>query len=359
MFKLNRKSLAAELSLLQSVLEARTTMPILAYARIEVAAGTATLTATRLDATVSVTLPCEGDDESYCLPLAQLRDAVRLFSDETVKLQRDDNRVEVTAGRARHRLPVREAGDFPQADEVAGTVLQVDAAGLLDAITRVSPCIDKRDGRYATQGVCLEAATGELNVIAFDGTQAGIVRLMDTDLTFQGTVPTVALPALRALLTDRGTATLTIGENGLAVECEGRRLTVRLLAGQFPPWRMIVPADALHEVTLTTDVRDAIRRCCVTASEGNLVRRRLKLEFGHDALTVRSYGGDGESVEEVAVGCATLNGEPLVVKINADQMLGFLEQVDAPVLRVKDAVSILLLSEGNHRYLHATLRPDA
>lgn len=359
MFKLNRKALAGELALLQSVLEVRTTLPILAYVRIGVVAGTATLTATQLDATVSATLPCEGEDESYCLPLAQLRDAVRLFSDETVKLQRDANRVEVTAGRARHRLPVREACDFPQVDEVAGMVLQVDAVKLLDAITRVGPCIDKRDGRYATQGVCLEAATGELNVIAFDGTQAGIVRLMDTDLVFQGTVPTVALPALRAMLADRETAALTISENGLAVKCEGRKLTARLLAGQFPPWRMIVPADALHVITLTSEVRDAIRRCCVTASEGNLVRRRLRLEFGHEALTVRSYGGDGESVEEVAVGCETLNGEPLVVKINADQMLGFLEQVDAPVLQVKDAVSILLLSEGSHRYLHATLRPDA
>src|SRR4029079_3190331 len=104
---------------------------------------------------------------------------------------------------------------------------------------------------------------------------------------------------------------------------------------------------------------DAIRRCCVTASEGNLIRRRLKLEFGRDTLTVRAYGGDGESIEEVAVGCPTLNGEVLVVKVNADQLLTFLGQVEAPELRLNDAPSILLLSEGEHRYLHATLRVDA
>jgi hypothetical protein len=59
------------------------------------------------------------------------------------------------------------------------------------------------------------------------------------------------------------------------------------------------------------------------------------------------------------VNCPTLNGESLIVKVNADQLLAFLGQVDTPELRLKDATSILLLTEGDHRYLHATLRPDA
>jgi hypothetical protein len=85
----------------------------------------------------------------------------------------------------------------------------------------------------------------------------------------------------------------------------------------------------------------------------------LKLEFARESLTVRSYGGDGESIEEVPLSCPTLNGVGLAVKVNADQLLTFLEQVKEPELRMNGSPSILLLSEGEHRYLHATLRPDA
>jgi DNA polymerase III subunit beta len=359
MITLPRAELATELALLSTVIEVKGTMPILAYVKIEARGGTATLTATRVDATLTVGVPCEGEDEGYCLPLVPLREAVRLTPDERIKFQRKDNRIEVTAGRSRHRLPVEEVAAFPQVADVTGQTLQVDAPRLLDAVERVGPCVDRQQGRYATQGVCIEAAEGELNVIAFDGTQSGIVRLMDTKLTFQSTVPSVAIPALRAVLGDRPSATLTISENSLLVECEGRRMIARLLLGTFPHWRMIVPVSCPHVVTLTGEVRDAIRRCCVTASEGNLVRRRLKLEFGREVLTVRSYGGDGESVEEVSVGCATLNGEALVVKVNADQVLAFLSQVEGPELKLKDVTTILLFTAGEQRYLHATLRPDA
>lgn len=358
MITLDRKQLSDSLTLLSSALEVRVTQPILGYMKLVAAQGLATMTTTRLDATLSISVPCEGEDE-FCLLFAPFREAVRLSSDGPVRLQRFENRIEVIAGRSRHRLPVYETTAFPEMPVETGEILQVDAKRLLDAVERVSPCADKREGKYAAQGVCLEAAEGELNVVAFDGTQAGIVRLMDSELKFQATVPNVAVPALRAVLADRDTATLTVNENSLTVECEGRKMVTRLLLGAFPPWRMIVPKDTPHSVTLTTEVKDAIRRCCVTASEGNLVRRRLKLEFGREVLTVQSYGGDGESIEEVPVGCPTLNGQPLTVKVNADQLLTFLEQVNAPELKLKDATSILLLSEGEHRYLHATLRPDA
>jgi len=358
MIALPRKPLADALALLASALEVKTTMPILAFVKVEATQGEARLTTTRVDATLSVTVP-GGGEEAYCLPLTPLREAMRLTSDESVRFELKDNRVEVIAGRSRHRLPFHPVDAFPVTHDQSGQTLSVDAQRLSDAISRVSPCADKREGRYATQGVCLQAEQGELNVVAFDGTQAGIVRLMDCDLTFQATVPNVAVPVLRAVLNDREIATLTVSENSLTVGCEGRKMHARLLLGQFPPWKKIVPTETPHVVRLNSEVRDAIRRCCVTASEGNLVRRRLNLEFSRESLTVRSYGGDGESIEEVPLSCPTLNGEGLVVKVNADQLLTFLEQVEAPELHLKDATSILLLSEGEHRYLHATLRPDA
>jgi hypothetical protein len=84
----------------------------------------------------------------------------------------------------------------------------------------------------------------------------------------------------------------------------------------------------------------------------------LKLEFGHEVLTVRSYGGDGESVEECALGCPTLNGESLVVKVNADQLLAYLQTAETPSVGFSHEESILLFTEGDRRYLHATLRKD-
>lgn len=365
MILFNRNQLARELTLLSTVLEQKTTNPILAYVKIEASEGKAILTATRLDATMITEMVVEGDTESYCLPLAPLTAAVKLFDGESVKFQReierDGGRITVSCGRARHRFPFAEVSSFPQPDTVDGEMLILDAPKLLDAIERVLPCVDKFAGRYATQGICFDAADGVLHIIAFNGTESGIVKIATTSAEFQFTVPDLALPALRRVLADTETVSVTTGQNGVLFNAGPRRLITRLLVGRFPPWRMIVPGeqDIKHRINLGREVGAAMKRCCVTASEGNLVRRRLMLEFRRDSITVRSYGGDSESIEEVLIGCETLNGEPLTVKVNADQMIQFLDQVDAPELSIKDAVSILLLREGEHRYLHATLRPDA
>ncbi len=358
MITINRKLLLDGLALLAPVVRAERVVPILTCVRVEANMGQLQLVGSSSDSTLTTTVPADGELAPVCVPFNLLHSAVKLFDGESVKVEVKANRVEVSCGKSRHKLPLHDATQFPLPDPVDGDVLLLSASGLATAIQQVSPCVDTKDGRYATKGVCLEAGGGELNVVAFDGVQMGVVRLTDTSATFRTTIIADALPALlKVLATVEGVA-VTVGTNQLKFDCGDRQLTTRLLIGEFPAWRKVVPAESTHQVVIPPELATAVKRCSVTASEGSLVRRRLKLEFTSELLTVRSYDSDGESIEDVSIQCASLNGEPLVVKVNADQLLTYLQSAETTTLSLIDNKSALSFTEGNRRYLVMPLSPD-
>ncbi len=358
MITLDRTALLAELQLLAPVIRNERVIPILTCVRLQATDTHLQLCGSSADCTLTATMGCDGDLAPVCVPFNLLHKAVQLFDGESVRVEVKGGRLEVSCGRSRHKLPIHNATQFPELDSVEGDLLLLSAPQLATAIQQVQHCVDKKDGRYATRGVCLDASEGSLHVVAFDGVQAGVVRLTNTGVQFRTTIIDDALPALLRVLATCEDVAVTVGEHALKFDCGERVLTTRLLVGEFPKWQGVVPKESTHQVVVPSELAVAVRRCSVTASEGNLIRRRLKLEFTSSLLTVRSYGGDGESVEECEISCPTLNGTPLVVKVNADQLLVYLTSAQTPTLTLNGPESILLFTEGERRYLHATLRGD-
>ena len=356
MITFDRKQLATELALLQSVLEVKTTMPILAYVKIEAENGNAILTATNISATMIVSLPCDGEFTG-CVELKPLTALIRLFSGDEVKMEHKGSRCEIRNGRSVHKLPLQETDQFPTVDEVQGESFSVNTSLLLAAIEHVLPCADRHEGRYNTQGVCVDASEGELNVIALDGIHMGVSRISDSNLSFKVLLPVPAADALTSILDDVEESTLTVGAT-VQVECGHRKLLARLATGEFPPWRMLIPKNHDHEVTTNEEIAAAIKRCSVSASAGSMVRKRLILDFKRDSLTVRNYETDNESSEDVTVGCPTLNGDTLSIKVNADQFLMALSNLPSAKLSFKDSTTAMMFTAEDRYYVQMPLRLD-
>lgn len=356
MITFDRKALSDELSLLSSVLDVKTTIPVLAYVKVEAGQGSAVLTASNADAAITSEISCEGEFQG-CLPLRTLAQLVRLFEDNEVKIRIDGSRAEVKNGRSVNRLPLMDTVVFPKIEPVAGQLLTVNTGVLSGAIKHVLPCADKLQGKYATQGVCFDASEGELNAVTWDGTQAGIAKIAETDLKFSFVVPNQCLGALQAILMG-GETVITIGDT-VSLRCGLRSFTSRILAGQFPSWRMILPKDYEHRLSASESIAAAVKRGLVTASAGSLVRKRLIIDFGRESLVVRTYESEGESTEEVAVGCPSLNGDRLSMKVNAEQFLLALETLPDAEFSFRDNKSVVMFTEGDKKYLQAPLRLDA
>jgi DNA polymerase-3 subunit beta len=332
MFVVNRKLLLDELALLQTVAEVKTTMPVLAYTKFEFDGKRLVLTATNMDVSIVTEVDgVEGEPWSGCLPSAQLYALVKLLTDETVSFKDEgDGRLNIKAGRARHKLPVLPISNFPLVQGLSGDgfslslplltkMIEATAFSALPFVEHLKPS----DIKFT--GVSLRAVNGRLEVAASQKVVTGVAEV-DVDVSdFTVLIPQQAAAALRRL--EGETVTIKRTENAVEFTAGPRTIIARQLMGEFPQWRQFVPPFP-WAVTLSGDeLRAAIKRATVTMGTDNAVGYEpMKATFARESVTIETRGGDKGKSDEVVDTQSNMNGEALSVGFINGQVLSVLGQ---------------------------------
>lgn len=330
MFRVNRKALLDELILLQTAAEAKTTMPILAYVMFSLAGNALSLTATNIDVTITTEIEAEGDPWSGCLPSAQLYALVKLLSEETLTFQLKDERVEVKAERARHKLPIMPIADFPQSGGLAGEGFTLSLPLLKQMIASTAfsalPSVDHlkpADIKYT--GLSLRSQDGKLEAMASCKGVTAIAETATDAPPFAVILPRQATAALQRL--EGETVTVKHSENLVQFVSGPRTITARQLMGQFPQWRQFVPAFPWEVSVGVGELRDAIRRAAVTMGVDNAVGYEpMRATFSREALLIETRGGDKGKSEELVNTQSSLNGDSLAIGFINGQVLDVLSK---------------------------------
>jgi DNA polymerase-3 subunit beta len=100
-------------------------------------------------------------------------------------------------------------------------------------------------------------------------------------------------------------------------------LSSRLIDGQFPNYRQLIPESVEHELRLSAaELTDIVRRISLLAQKNT----PLKLAFRDGELTVSAQAPDvGEASETVPV---PFRGEPFEIGFNPDFLRDGLESLD-------------------------------
>jgi DNA polymerase III subunit beta len=119
--KLKRNLVLQELSILQGVVEYRTTIPILSSILTEAFEDRVRLVATDLDMTIMTECPAEVQSGGrLTLESKVFQSLVRSLPAEELSLRLDGDAVEVVSGRFRSRLSVSDPSEYPTLPEVPG-----------------------------------------------------------------------------------------------------------------------------------------------------------------------------------------------------------------------------------------------
>lgn len=364
MFTINRLSLAKELSLLQSVAEKRTTIPVLATVLTGFDGSICRLTASDCSVTLQTEIEGQGEPWSGCVPLRQFAALSRLLEGEAVSVAPAPNgRVEVKCGASKHVLPIYEAAAFPQTDEVSAAIeVQVDGEVLRQAIRRILPSVDDHEAQWQLQGVQLELSKDLLRAVATDGHRLGVAEISVINESEVKAIVT----GLPALLKMEGDVILRLTANHAQFQCGQRVLTTRLLVGTFPNWEMLIPESPPHSIEFdSAAMQAALRRVAVTREEcyktgTGTILGGVRLDLHADKLRVTTnYNDKGES-EEWVTAASDLNGESIPIGINPDYLNDYLTQVDGAVKVgfTDNNVQLLLTSPvaPDYRYIIMTIR---
>ncbi len=320
---------------------ASTRSAVQALSGVQVAAGPegAQLRATDMEMALRVPLEATIEREGeVVLPARLLVDVVRALPAKTVtvELRAAEQDVEVVAGNATFHIRTLRSEDFPPLPEVGGdTVVELPAAALVETVARVARSASRDETRPVLTGVLVSAAETELRMVATDSYRLSVkTTTLDAPLegSFEANVPARALQELVRLAQPHGDEPLRVGvrQNQVVFEVGRAVLSSRLIDGQFPNHRQLVPDAYEHELTISAaEVADVVRRISLLAQRN----APLRLAFAEGELTVSAQTPDvGEASEALPV---AFQGEPLEIGFNPEFLRDGLESVESGDLVLK------------------------
>jgi DNA polymerase-3 subunit beta len=309
-----RDELVAKLSIVSRAVSTRAATQSLSGILLTADQDGVTLSATDLELGLKTKLSAEVDGPgSVLLPGRLLAELSRSLGDPMVEIElREAERdVEIRSGGSSFHLRVLPSEDFPTFPEEEGEPLTIPAPALASTVDLVARAASRDDMRPVLTGVLVSASGSEMTMVATDSYRLAVKRTVSAD-----GVETVSVALLR------NQAVFRAGEIVL---------NTRLIEGQFPNFRQLLPESYEHDVRLPRpEFLDVTRRVSQLAQRN----APLRLSFAPGELTVAASTPDVGDAEETMP--AAFEGEPLEIGFNPDFLREGIESVegDEVVLRL-------------------------
>lgn len=330
---ISRQDLLRELTATQSVVERKTTIPILSNFLIEAEEGRITITATDLDQSIRTSCAAKVKKPGSCtIPARKLYDYIKLLPDGDLSVKLLENHwVQIRSGRSNTKMVGMARANFPQVPEFPSTsVTSIPAASFKNLIAKTIFAISNEESRYTLNGALLILKAESLAMVATDGHRlAHIEKTGETLANVSGErktlIPRKALAELQSLLSNSDAETVDFADDDhtLYFRIGHRVLTSRKLTGQFPNYEAVMPRDNNKFVVVRSeDLMGSIQRVAQFADERS---GAVKLRLEQNEMKISSSSTDsGESEDTIET---PYSFDPLVVGFNSAYLIDFLKAI--------------------------------
>jgi DNA polymerase-3 subunit beta len=327
----SRQDLVKELTATQSVVERKTTIPILSNFLIEADGDRLNITATDLDQAIRTSTEVKVKKPGACtIPARKLYDYIKLLPEGDISIKLLENHwVQIRSGRSNTKMVGMARANYPQVPEFPSVaVTSISTPALKTLIARTIFAISNEESRYTLNGALLVIKAESLAMVATDGHRLSYVEKPNESLDgISGEkrvlIPRKALQELQQLLssTEAEKVEFADDEHTLFFRVGHRTLSTRKLSGQFPNFEAVMPRDnTKFAVVRVSELSSAIQRVAQFADERSGAIR-MKLE-GNELKVSSSSTESGESEDTIDTPYAS---DPIVVGFNSGYILDFLK----------------------------------
>jgi DNA polymerase-3 subunit beta len=304
------------------------TLPVLAGVRLEVAGDTLTVTGTDLELTIRLSVEVGGErDGAAVVPARLVADIVKALPAGAVQVQLGDEEMSISAGRSQFSVRPLSLDDYPTQVEPTADPVTLPADAMADALRQVVRAASTDDARAVLTGVLLAADDDGLRLVATDSYRLAVRDLPDTSVLASGQkvlIPGRALSELQRLMGDVEELQVRLGDRDATFEAAGTRLSTRLIEGEFPNYRNLLPSSYPNLLTVgKAAMMEAIRRVKILAQDSTPVR----LTLGGDTVQLTAITQDvGNAAEEID---ASYEGTEMTVAFNPDYLAAGIDAIDS------------------------------
>jgi DNA polymerase-3 subunit beta len=330
----SRQDLVKELTATQSVVERKTTIPILSNFLIEAEGDRLSLTATDLDQAIRTSTAAKVKKPGACtIPARKLNDYIKLLPEGDISIKLLDNHwVQIRCGRSNTKMVGMARANYPQVPEFPTvSVTSISSVALKTLINRTIFAISNEESRYTLNGALLVIKAESLAMVATDGHRLAYVEKPNEILEgISGEkrvlIPRKALQELQQLLsyTEAEKVEFADDEHTLFFRVGHRTLSTRKLSGQFPNFEAVMPRDnTKFAVVSSSELSSAIQRVAQFADErSGAIRIRLE---SNELKISSSSTESGESEDTIDT---PYSSDPIAVGFNSVYILDFLKALN-------------------------------
>jgi DNA polymerase III subunit beta len=322
-FAVTKEALLDGLQRIQNVVSTRSTLPVLTNALVETSKTGLRLTTTDLEVSVRCEVAAQVEKPgATTLPARRLSAIVRELPASEITVETDAKNIStIRCGSSFFKiygLPREEFPPFPSFKDAK--VYTIRQSELKNGLRRTSYAISVDETRYVLNGILFSFKENKLTLVATDGRR---LALFDSDLEFPHSherdfiVPTKAVTELQRLLGEDAEMQIAVSENLVSFELSGSQLVSKLVEGNYPNYRQVIPGEAKERVTIEREaLLNSVRRVSLLSNDKT---SSVRLSFSRNNLDITANTPEvGEAREALAV---VYRGRDLSIAFNPEFLM--------------------------------------
>jgi DNA polymerase III subunit beta len=270
------------------------------------------------------------------IPARLVTDFVSSLPKGTVELKVQDSHLTISSAGYNSVINGVIADEFPELptiDETSSVQYSINVADFKQAVSQTIITSSNDSTRPVLTGVFWHSFEGYLYLAATDGYRLSERRLVETKSEVAAIIPTSTLQeVLRTVSDDVSEVDMLFDETQVRFRVGESEVTSRLIDGNFPPYRELIPATS--ETTLTLDTSEFVR---VTKIAGLFARDSggsvtLTADKENQALSIHSIASElGENTSKTSAEVSG-NGQ---VTLNSRYVSEALSAIDGDVVEFR------------------------
>lgn len=340
------------------VATSRGTLPILSNILLKTVGNRLSIAATNLDIAITHYIGSKVNDEgSITVPARLMVDFVASLPSGTITLNLDDTKLKITTDQYESIINGVSAEEYPVMPAIeGGTTWTVPSNVLRNGLQQILMAASNDESRPVLTGVYVHTHDGKLYLVATDSYRLAEKMLMPSKEDINLLIPASALQDLLRILGDtEDEVTVTHDDQQVLFRVGDVELVTRLIEGNFPDYRKLIPQNFAHTADLKKSEFANITKVSALFARESAGSVTLHLDEESQQVSIRSIAS--QLGENTASAAAAISGEG-VITLNSRYILDALHALADEGVRIAfngKLEACLLSAPKQTDYLHVIM----
>ncbi len=291
---------------------------------------------------------------SIVFPAEIVRIIKELPNDEVqIKINENNFKAKITCQNSKFNLNCYNPGEFPELPEVGDyNNMYIQSGVLSKCLSKSLISVSKEETKPALEGILF---TGK-KMVSTNTYRMSVVNTLIND-ECEILIPGETANQLRKITKNIDEdIKISFGSNNIKFEMGDMVITSRLIEGEFPNWKQVMPDRKTNYITADkNELLNNVKRAYLIAKEDT---GAINLQFSENKLVIEADNDNGHAHEELQV---ENNGIEEEINIDGSYLIEGLKVIDEDEvnIEIESEIRPLVLRQDDFTYLIMPVRPDS